>query len=172
MRGRSARRDRLPGARPSRRRRRDRAAARTRRDRAGSMPWSPRERRRGASPVKLYRPRAPDPLRPDLPPSVRVLVRGWLNCNQVVMRAPRDNVLVDSGYCGHREQTLERLASREGLDREPLERLVNTHCHSDPMGGYAADANAYGCRITIPAGGGKTLAAGPPPTPRMAQLDP
>jgi hypothetical protein len=50
-----------------------------------------------------------------LPPSVRVLVRGWLNSNSVVMLSPGDNVLVDSGYCTHREQTLERLASREGL---------------------------------------------------------
>src|SRR5258708_32857142 len=95
---------------------------------------------------------------PDLPPSIRVIVRGWLNCNLVVMRAPGENVLVDSGYCTHREQTLERLASREGLDREPLERLVNTHCHSDHMGGNAAIAKDYGCRITIPAGRGKQLA--------------
>jgi glyoxylase-like metal-dependent hydrolase (beta-lactamase superfamily II) len=87
-----------------------------------------------------------------LPDSVRVIVRGWLNCNQVVMLAPGDNVLVDSGYCTHRERTLELLASREGLDRQPLERLVNTHCHSDHMGGNAAVAAAYGCRITIPAG--------------------
>jgi glyoxylase-like metal-dependent hydrolase (beta-lactamase superfamily II) len=79
-------------------------------------------------------------------------VRGWLNCNQIVMLAPRDNVLVDSGYCSHRERTLELLASKDGLDRQPLERLVNTHCHSDHMGGNAAIANAYGCRITIPAG--------------------
>jgi glyoxylase-like metal-dependent hydrolase (beta-lactamase superfamily II) len=68
------------------------------------------------------------------------------------MLAPRDNVLVDSGYCSHRERTLELLASKDGLDRQPLERLVNTHCHSDHMGGNAAIANAYGCRITIPAG--------------------
>src|SRR5512132_3961653 len=87
-----------------------------------------------------------------LPPSIRVIVRGWLNCNQVVLLAPRDNVLVDSGYCTHRERTLELLASRDGLDRQPLERLVNTHCHSDHMGGNAAVANAYGCRITIPSG--------------------
>ena len=79
-------------------------------------------------------------------------MRGWLNCNQVVMLSPGDNVLVDSGYCTHRERTLELLASREGLDRQPLERLVNTHCHSDHMGGNAAVASQYGCRITIPAG--------------------
>ena len=89
---------------------------------------------------------------PSLPSSIRVIVRGWLNCNQVVMLSPGDNVLVDSGYCTHRERTLERLASRDGLDRQPLERLINTHCHSDHMGGNAAVASQYGCRITIPAG--------------------
>ena len=90
--------------------------------------------------------------RVSLPPSLRVIERGWLNSNQVVMLSPGDNVLVDSGYCTHRERTLELLASREGLDRQPLERLVNTHCHSDHMGGNAAVASQYGCRITIPAG--------------------
>jgi len=89
---------------------------------------------------------------PSLPSSIRVIVRGWLNCNQVLLLAPGDNVLVDSGYCTHRERTLELLASRGGLDRQPLERLVNTHCHSDHMGGNAAVASQYGCRVTIPAG--------------------
>jgi len=106
-----------------------------------------------------------------LPPSVRPLVRGWLNCNQVVLRAPGDNVLVDSGYCTHRERTLELLASREGLDREPLERLINTHCHSDHMGGNAAIANAHGCRITIPAGEVKHVQPWTPQSVWMAQFD-
>ena len=86
----------------------------------------------------------------DLPSSIRVVVRGWLNCNQVVLRAPGENVLVDSGYCTHRERTLELV--RAALEGEPLERLVNTHCHSDHMGGNAAVQRAYGCRVTIPAG--------------------
>ena len=107
-------------------------------------------------------------LRPSLPASIRVIVRGWLNCNQVVMLAPRDNVLVDSGYCTHREQTLERLAGPEGLDGEPLERLINTHCHSDHMGGNAAVANAHGCRITIPVGEAKHV---DPWTPQTAWMD-
>ena len=105
---------------------------------------------------------------PSLPPSLRVILRGWLNCNQVVMLAPRDNVLVDSGYCSHREQTLERLAGPEGLDGEPLERLINTHCHSDHMGGNAAIAAAHGCRITIPAGEARHI---DPWTPQTAWMD-
>lgn len=87
------------------------------------------------------------------------------------MLAPRDNVLVDSGYCTHRERTLELLASRAGLDREPLERLINTHCHSDHMGGNAAVANAYGCCITIPVGEVKHVAPWTPQSAWMAEFD-
>jgi len=106
-----------------------------------------------------------------LPPSLRVIERGWLNSNQVVMLAPRDNVLVDSGYCTHREETLGLLASRGGLDRQPLERLVNTHCHSDHMGGNAAIASAYGCSITIPAGEAKHVDPWTPQSAWMEEFD-
>jgi glyoxylase-like metal-dependent hydrolase (beta-lactamase superfamily II) len=90
-----------------------------------------------------------------LPPTVRVIVRGMLNCNQVVLREPGDNVLVDSGYSTHRERTLELVAGPAGLEGEPLERLINTHCHTDHMGGNAAIASAHGCRVTIPEGEAK-----------------
>jgi glyoxylase-like metal-dependent hydrolase (beta-lactamase superfamily II) len=108
---------------------------------------------------------------PSLPPTVRVLVRGWLNCNSIVLRAPGDNVLVDSGYCTHREQTLERVAGPGGLEAEPLERLINTHCHSDHMGGNAAIASAYGCRVTIPEGEVKHVDPWTPQSVWMAQFD-
>jgi glyoxylase-like metal-dependent hydrolase (beta-lactamase superfamily II) len=108
---------------------------------------------------------------PSLPASIRPIVRGWLNCNQVVLLAPGDNVLIDSGYCTHREQTLELLVSRDGLDRQPLERLINTHCHSDHMGGNAAIAGVYGCRITIPAGEVKHVEPWTPQSVWMAQFD-
>jgi glyoxylase-like metal-dependent hydrolase (beta-lactamase superfamily II) len=105
----------------------------------------------------------------ELPSSVRVLVRGWLNCNQVVLRLPGDNLLVDSGYCTHRERTLELV--REALEGEPLERLVNTHCHSDHMGGNAAVASAYGCRVTIPEGEVRHVVPWTPQSVWMAQFD-
>ena len=105
----------------------------------------------------------------DLSSSIRVVVRGWLNCNQVVLRAPGDNVLVDSGYCTHRERTLELV--RAALEGEPLERLVNTHCHSDHMGGNAAIASAYGCRVTIPAGEVKHVEPWTPQSAWMARFD-
>jgi glyoxylase-like metal-dependent hydrolase (beta-lactamase superfamily II) len=105
----------------------------------------------------------------DLPDSIRVVVRGWLNCNQVVLHAPGDNVLVDSGYCTHRERTLELV--RAALASEPLERLVNTHCHSDHMGGNAAIASVYGCSVTIPAGEVKHVLPWTPQSVWMAQFD-
>ena len=98
-----------------------------------------------------------------------MIQRGWLNCNQVVLRAPGDNVVIDSGYCSHREETLERVAA--ALEREPLERVINTHCHSDHMGGNAALASAYGCRVTIPEGEVKHVVPWTPQSVWMAQFD-
>jgi len=102
---------------------------------------------------------------------VRVIVRGWLNSNHVVLRAPGDNVVIDSGYCGHREETLQLLAGPAGLEGEPLERLINTHCHSDHMGGNAAVAAAYGCRVTIPEGEAKHVVPWTPQSVWMERFD-
>jgi len=102
---------------------------------------------------------------------VRPIVRGWLNCNQVVLRAVGDNIVIDSGYCTHRERTLELVAGPAGLEGEPLERLINTHCHSDHMGGNAALASAYGCRVTIPAGEVKNVLPWTPQSVWMEKFD-
>jgi glyoxylase-like metal-dependent hydrolase (beta-lactamase superfamily II) len=106
-----------------------------------------------------------------LPPTVRPIVRGWLNSNIVVLRAPGDNVAIDSGYCTHREETLALLAGPAGLEGEPLERLINTHCHSDHMGGNAAIAVAHGCRVTIPEGEVKHVEPWTPQSVWMARFD-
>src|SRR5204863_312683 len=48
---------------------------------------------------------------------------------------------------------LRLLAKQKGvikIDAAPA-KLVNTHCHSDHMGGNAAIARAYGCPIALPA---------------------
>lgn len=108
---------------------------------------------------------------PALPPTVRPIVRGWLNSNMVVLRAPGDNVVIDSGYCSHREETLQLLAGPAGLEGEPVERLINTHCHSDHMGGNAAIASAYGCRITIPEGEVRHVVPWTPQSVWMARFD-
>jgi glyoxylase-like metal-dependent hydrolase (beta-lactamase superfamily II) len=81
---------------------------------------------------------------------MHVFVRDWLSGNNGVLRGAAGNVVVDSGYSKHVPLTLALVASRLGLDGELLAQVVNTHCHSDHMGGNAALQRAYGCRIAIP----------------------
>ena len=87
-----------------------------------------------------------------LPPQVHVFVRDWLSANHVLLKSRDGHVLVDSGYGRHAPLTLALLRTGRGLAAEPLSCLVNTHCHSDHIGGNAAIANAYGCPIAIPEG--------------------
>lgn len=86
-----------------------------------------------------------------LPPQVHVFVRDWLSSNNVVLKGHDGAVVIDSGYGRHVPLTLALLASRQGLDGAPLAKLVNTHCHSDHIGGNAAIARAYRCPIAVPA---------------------
>jgi glyoxylase-like metal-dependent hydrolase (beta-lactamase superfamily II) len=83
-----------------------------------------------------------------LPPTVRVIVRDWLNANHIVLVGREQSVLIDSGYGRDAAHTLSRV--RETLCGKPLDWLVNTHCHSDHMGGNAAVQSAYQCRLSIP----------------------
>lgn len=85
-----------------------------------------------------------------LPPQVHVFVRDWLNANHVLLKSEDGHVLVDSGYVRYAAMTLALIASRRGLDGEPLAKLVNTHCHSDHIGGNAAVKRAYACPIALP----------------------
>jgi glyoxylase-like metal-dependent hydrolase (beta-lactamase superfamily II) len=88
-----------------------------------------------------------------LPASIRVLERGWLSSNNIVFADGEDTVLVDSGYLTHVPQTLA-LVERALVDLggRALDRLVNTHCHSDHMGGNAALQRRYACHTSVPAG--------------------
>src|SRR5258706_7754265 len=90
-----------------------------------------------------------------LPASIRVVVRGWLNCNQIVLLDESGHVVIDSGYHAHAAETLRRLG--EALAGAPVAHLVNTHCHSDHIGGNAAIVERYGCRVTIPHGEGPEI---------------
>ena len=87
-----------------------------------------------------------------LPPQVKVLVRDWLSANNVLLHDGADAVLVDTGYVRHAALTLSLLRTEAMLGASPLTRIVNTHCHSDHMGGNASLARAYGCPIAIPEG--------------------
>jgi glyoxylase-like metal-dependent hydrolase (beta-lactamase superfamily II) len=83
-----------------------------------------------------------------LPTSVRVIVRDWLNANHIVLIGRQRTVLIDSGYGRDTAQTLDKVSGV--LAGRPLDWLVNTHCHSDHMGGNAAVRAAHACRVSIP----------------------
>jgi glyoxylase-like metal-dependent hydrolase (beta-lactamase superfamily II) len=87
-----------------------------------------------------------------LPPQVHVFVRDWLSANNILLKSPDGHVLIDSSYVRHAPLTLSLLRSQSGLGHEPLAQLVNTHCHSDHMGGNASIKRAYGCPIVLPEG--------------------
>jgi glyoxylase-like metal-dependent hydrolase (beta-lactamase superfamily II) len=89
---------------------------------------------------------------PTLPPQVRVFVRDWLSSNNILLKGREGHVLIDSGYARHAPLTLALLATPQGIGAAPLARLVNTHCHSDHMGGNAAIKARYGCPIALPDG--------------------
>ena len=85
-----------------------------------------------------------------LPESIQVIERGWLSANNIVLHEGAEAIVVDSGYGAHVPQTLALL--ERVLAGKKLARLVNTHCHSDHMGGNAAIQAKYGCRTSIPEG--------------------
>lgn len=86
-----------------------------------------------------------------LPPSLRFILRDWLSANHVVLLSRDGHVLVDTGYVTHVPRTLALLRSAQGIGDAPLARIVNTHGHSDHVGGNAALKAAYGCPIAFPA---------------------
>ncbi|MBI2317955.1 MAG: MBL fold metallo-hydrolase [Betaproteobacteria bacterium] len=92
-----------------------------------------------------------------LPASIQVIERGWLSSNNIVFRGARATALVDSGYVTHAPQTLALL--ERALEGAALDWLVNTHCHSDHMGGNRAIQDRYACRTSIPAGEAKLVEA-------------
>lgn len=85
-----------------------------------------------------------------LPAQIRVIERGWLSSNNIVCLEGDRATLVDSGYVGHAAQTVELVTSAVGTRN--LTRLINTHSHSDHIGGNAAMQRAFDCAILIPAG--------------------
>lgn len=87
---------------------------------------------------------------PGLPSSIRVIERGWLSSNNILLFDGDEATLVDSGYAGHAARTVALVNS--ALAGRRLSRIVNTHSHSDHIGGNAALQTAFGCEIIIPAG--------------------
>lgn len=92
-----------------------------------------------------------------LPPQVHVLERGWLSSNNILFLEGEAATLVDSGYVAHAGETVALV--RDALDGRRLTRLINTHSHSDHLGGNAALKQAFGCAIAIPEGIEQAVAA-------------
>lgn len=84
-----------------------------------------------------------------LPDCIEVLERGWLSSNNIVLHGKDEVALIDSGYVSHAPQTLALL--RRSLQGRRLDRLFNTHLHSDHCGGNALLQAEYGCHTAIPA---------------------
>ena len=77
-----------------------------------------------------------------LPPEITVFERGWLSSNNILFTGQHSGAaLVDTGYCTHSAQTLALVQS--ALGGRPLERILNTHLHSDHCGGNAALQQAW-----------------------------
>jgi glyoxylase-like metal-dependent hydrolase (beta-lactamase superfamily II) len=85
-----------------------------------------------------------------LPPQVRVIERGWLSSNNILFLEGDNATVVDSGYVGHAECTVALV--REALAGRRLTRLINTHSHSDHIGGNASLQRAFHCEMLIPSG--------------------
>lgn len=87
---------------------------------------------------------------PTLPAGLTLLERGWLSSNSLLGIDAGRAALIDSGYVSHAAQTVDLV--RHALGGARLERLYNTHSHSDHIGGNAAVAAAFGCEVVVPAG--------------------
>ena len=79
---------------------------------------------------------------------MRVFERGWLSSNNILFTGPGPTALIDSGYLMHANPTLALV--EHALDGRKLERLINTHLHSDHCGGNAALQARYACHTAIP----------------------
>ena len=87
-----------------------------------------------------------------LPPGIEIFERGWLSANNIFLYGEGDVSLVDSGYCAHQNLTLNLVNNAlQKNTLKTLNKVVNTHLHSDHCGGNVALAKDYQCEIYIPA---------------------
>ena len=87
-----------------------------------------------------------------LPPDISFIERDWLSANHVMFRDDDSATLVDSGYGKFNEVTFAKVDGvLEQWDHPSLDRIINTHIHSDHIGGNAELQRAHpGCSITVP----------------------
>jgi glyoxylase-like metal-dependent hydrolase (beta-lactamase superfamily II) len=86
-----------------------------------------------------------------LPQGLTFFERGWLSSNNILLHDASQAILIDTGYHTHAAQTLALVQS--ALSVQPLNRILNTHLHSDHCGGNAFLYQAYpSLEIHIPKG--------------------
>jgi glyoxylase-like metal-dependent hydrolase (beta-lactamase superfamily II) len=86
-----------------------------------------------------------------LPPGIDIFERGWLSANNIFLFGNDDVSLVDTGYCAHQQMTVDLVISalkQHGLNS--LNKVVNTHLHSDHCGGNAALSERFNSEIWVP----------------------
>lgn len=94
---------------------------------------------------------------PHLPSGLQVLERGWLSANGIVFTGGDQTALIDSGYASHAAQTV--VLVQAALAGRALDKLINTHLHSDHCGGNAALQAQYpALQIAIPPGHARQVA--------------
>jgi glyoxylase-like metal-dependent hydrolase (beta-lactamase superfamily II) len=92
-----------------------------------------------------------------LPHNIQLIERGWLSANTVLLFDAASTTAIDTGYYSHSAQTVQLLQAT--LAGRRLDRIVNTHLHSDHCGGNAALVAQYGCEVLIPPGEAAAVAA-------------
>ena len=86
-----------------------------------------------------------------LPPGIDIFERGWLSANNILLYGEEDISLVDTGYYIHQQLTVDLVTNALKQYGAPnLNKVVNTHLHSDHCGGNAALAKQFDCEIWIP----------------------
>ncbi len=89
---------------------------------------------------------------PHLPPSLQVIERGWLSSNNILCFEGDQATIIDTGYAGQADQTLSLVKSALAGRRATLKGILNTHSHSDHIGGNALLKASFNCPVSIPAG--------------------
>ena len=87
-----------------------------------------------------------------LPPNISFIERDWLSANHVMFDDGESATLIDSGYGKFNGVTITKVdAVLEEWGNLSLNRIINTHIHSDHIGGNADLQRAHpGCSIAVP----------------------
>jgi glyoxylase-like metal-dependent hydrolase (beta-lactamase superfamily II) len=87
-----------------------------------------------------------------LPPGIEIYERGWLSANNIFHFSESDVSIVDTGYYAHSKMTLDIVSNAlKKHHLSSLNKIVNTHLHSDHCGGNATLQQHFGCEVYVPA---------------------